>query len=77
MLRIYGNQYNAATTCERTLVFQERTIAETGTFVFSFDVAQDRDGAPQNGENIAAFVTVLKSSDNSYRTLMSRDMLIY
>jgi hypothetical protein len=63
MLRVYGNQYNEATTCARVLVFQERTIEAAGTYAFSFDVAQDRSGAPANGEVTAAFVKVLDPSN--------------
>ena len=70
MLRVYGNQYNEATTCERVLVFQEYTLTTAGTYVFSFDVAQDRYGAPVTGEITAAFVKVLRSSDSSYTTML-------
>lgn len=70
MLRVYGNQYNEATTCERVLIFQEKAIEAAGTFTFSFDVAQDRYGPPSNGETTAAFVKVLRSSDESYETLL-------
>lgn len=70
MLRIYGNQYNTNATCQRTLVFQEMTVAETGGFTFSFDVARDRYGAPENGEVTGAFVKVLRSSDSSYETIL-------
>lgn len=70
MLRVYGNQYNPSTTCQRVLVFQEYTTAVAGNYVFSFDVAKDREGAPVNGEVTAAFVKVLKSSDGSYTTLL-------
>ena len=70
MLRVYGNQYNEATSCERVLIFQEMTIDSTGTYTFSFDVAQDRFGAPANGEYTAAFVKVLRSSDSSYATVL-------
>jgi len=70
MLRVYGNQYIEATTCERVLVFQEYTLEEAGTYTFSFDVAQDRFGAPENGEITAAFIKVLRQSDTSYTTLM-------
>ena len=70
MLRVYGNQFNEATTCERVLVFQEMTITATGNHTFSFDVAQDRFGAPANGERTAAFVKVLRSSDSSFTTLL-------
>jgi hypothetical protein len=67
MLRVYGNQYNVATTCARALVFQERTIEAAGTYAFSFDVAQDRSGAPTSGEVTAAFVKIL-DPNNSYNT---------
>lgn len=70
MLRIYGNQYNGAPTCQRVLVFKESAIQAAGTHIFSFEVAQDRYGAPANGEITAAFVKVLKSSDSSYATLL-------
>lgn len=70
MLRVYGNQFNPSTTCQRVLVFQEYTTAVAGDYVFSFDVAKDREGAPVNGEVTAAFVKVLKSSDGSYTTLL-------
>ena len=70
MLRVYGNQYNGATSCERVLLFQEMTIESAGTFTFSFDVAQDRYGAPANGEITAAFVKILRSSDSSYATML-------
>jgi len=67
MLRVYGNQYNEATTCARVLVFQEHNIEAAGTYAFSFDVAQDRSGAPANGEVTAAFVKVL-DPNNDYNT---------
>jgi len=70
MLRVYGNQYNEATSCERVLVFQEHTLETAGTYVFSFDVAQDQFGAPANGEFTAAFVKVLRSSDSSFATML-------
>ena len=72
MLRVYGDQYYdpGVTTCKRTLVFQEMTVASAGTFTFSFDVAQDRYGAPAFGEVTGAFVKVLKSSDQSYETIL-------
>lgn len=70
MLRVYGNQYNPAQTCQRVLIFQELQIADAGDFVFSFDVAKDQYGAPANGEVIAAFVKVLNSSNQSYATLL-------
>ena len=74
MLRVYGNQYNEATSCERVLVFQEMTVAETGGFTFSFDVARDRYGAPANGEVTGAFVKVLRSSDSSYETILFENL---
>jgi hypothetical protein len=46
------------------------TIESAGPFEFSFDVAQDQDGAPANGEITAAFVKVLRSSDQSWETLL-------
>jgi hypothetical protein len=72
MLRVYGDQYynQGVTTCKRTLVFQEMPVASAGTFTFSFDVAQDRYGAPLYGEVTGAFVKVLKSSDGSYATVL-------
>lgn len=72
MLRIYGDQYYSAgeTRCRRTLVFQEMDIEEAGTFKFTFDVAQDRVGAPANGEVTGAFVKVLEQSNFSYEELI-------
>jgi hypothetical protein len=70
MLRVYGNQYNESTNCQRVLVFQEYTTVMTGNYVFSFDVAKDREGAPANGEVTGAFVKVLKSSDSTFVTLL-------
>jgi hypothetical protein len=70
MLRVYGNQYNPTTSCERVLIFQEMTIENAGTYTFSFDVAQDRYGAPANGEITAAFVKILRSSDESFATVL-------
>jgi hypothetical protein len=72
MLRVYGDQnYDPeVTTCKRTLIFQEKTVESAGTFTFSFDVAQDRYGAPAFGEVTGAFVKVLKSSDQSYETIL-------
>lgn len=70
MLRVYGNQYNEATSCERVLVFQEMAIDSAGTFTFSFDVARDRYGAPANGEITGAFVKVLRSSDSSFAEVL-------
>ena len=69
MLRVYGNQYNTNGSCQRTLVFQEMTAPAAGTYVFSFDVAQDKDGAPANGEVTAAFVKVLDPGDG-YKTVL-------
>lgn len=69
MLRVYGNQYNTHENCQRTLVFQEMAAPEAGTYVFSFDVAQDKDGAPANGEVTAAFVKVLDPA-NGYETIL-------
>ena len=74
MLRVYGNQYNPSTTCQRVLIFQENTVTEAGNYVFRFDVAKDREGAPANGEVTAAFVKVLKSSDGSYETLIFKSV---
>jgi len=72
MLRVYGDQYYNpdVTTCKRTLIFQEMTVAAAGTFTFSFDVAMDRFGAPASGEVTGAFVKVLRSSDSSYTTVL-------
>jgi hypothetical protein len=70
MLRVYGNRYNAHGGCQRVLVFQETSIASSGDFAFSFDVAQDRYGAPANGEIIGAFVKVLKSSNGSFDQML-------
>jgi hypothetical protein len=76
MLRVYGDQYfNYATSCERVLVFQELSIASAGNLRFSFDVAKDRYGAPANGEITGAFVTILKSSDQSYVTLFNTSVI--
>ncbi len=69
MLRVYGNQYNTNENCQRTLIFQEMTAPAAGTYVFSFDVAQDKDGAPANGEVTAAFVKVLDPA-NGYETVL-------
>ena len=69
MLRVYGNQHNTNEACQRTLVFQEMTAPEAGAYSFSFDVAQDKDGAPANGEATAAFVKVL-DPDNGYETVL-------
>lgn len=74
MLRVYGNQYNEATSCERVLIFQEMSIDTAGTYTFSFDVAQDRVGAPANGETTAAFVKVLRSSDSSWATILFEEL---
>lgn len=72
MLRVYGDQYYnpGVTTCKRTLIFQEMDVASAGTFSFSFDVAQDRHGAPAYGEVTGAFVKVLRKSDSSYTTIL-------
>jgi hypothetical protein len=72
MLRVYGDQYYnpGVTTCKRTLVFQEMTVASAGSFTMSFDMAMDRFGAPAFGEKTAAFVKVLKSSDSSYEEIL-------
>ena len=70
MLRVYGNPNMTATSCERVLVFQEKTIDSAGPLEFSFDVAQVQGGAPANGEITAAFVKVLRQSDSSYETLL-------
>jgi hypothetical protein len=70
MLRVYGNQYASNGDCQRTLIFQEMTIEEAATMVFSFDVAKDQYGAPANGEITAGFVKVIKTSDFSYDELL-------
>jgi len=74
MMRVYGNQFIPATTCEQVLVFQEMPITDPGTFVFSFDNAQDRYGAPANGEIIGAFVKVIKTSDMTFENLFFEQM---
>ena len=72
MMRVYGDQYYdpGVTSCKRTLIFQEMAVVSAGTFTFSFDVAQDRYGAPAFGEFTGAFVKVLRSSDGSYTTVL-------
>lgn len=70
MMRVYGNRYNTHPGCQRVLIFREMPIVSAGNFVFSFDVAQDQYGAPQNGEIIGAFVKVIKTSDQSYAELL-------
>jgi hypothetical protein len=70
MLRVYGNRYNTYGGCQRVLVFEEMSIASSGDFTFSFDVAQDRYGAPANGEIIGAFVKVLMSSNGSFDEML-------
>ena len=76
MLRVYGDpNYNAGvTTCKRTLIFQEMTVADAGSFTFSFDVAMDRVGAPASGETTAAFVKVIKTSDLSYNEILFENL---
>ncbi|MDX2428359.1 MAG: hypothetical protein QNK22_06675, partial [Xanthomonadales bacterium] len=69
MLRVYGNQYNTNGNCQRTLIFQEMNAPEAGNYVFSFDVAQDRDSAPANAEVTAAFVKVLDPA-NGFATVL-------
>lgn len=69
MLRVYGNQYNVQGVCARTLIFQEMDAPAAGAYSFSFDVAQDKDGAPANGEYTAAFVKVLDPS-NGYAEIL-------
>jgi len=69
MLRVYGNQYNENEVCQRTLVFQEMDAPEVGAYTFSFDVAQDKDGAPANGEITGAFVKILDPT-NGYATVL-------
>jgi hypothetical protein len=72
MMRVYGDQYYnpGVTTCKRTLIFQEMPVEGAGTFTFSFDVAQDRFGAPANGEMTGAFVKILRSSDSTWATIL-------
>lgn len=70
MLRIYGNVFATAETCQRTLVFQERDIDAAGPYVFSFEVTQDQFGVPVNGEKTFAFVKVLRRSDNSFEEIL-------
>lgn len=74
MLRVYGNQYNPATSCERVLIFQEMTIEEAGPLVFSFNVAKDQYGAPANGEITGAFVKVLRQSDQTWATILFKQI---
>ena len=77
MMRVYGDQYYVPGEgrCKRTLIFQEKVIEEAGTFRFSFDVAQDRFGAPANGEVTAAFVKVLLQSNFSYDELIFEQLI--
>jgi hypothetical protein len=74
MLRVYGNQYitQKAGFCQRVLIFQELTLSaeHAGPMLFSFDVAKDQFGAPENGEITGAFVKVLRQSDSSYATIL-------
>jgi hypothetical protein len=72
MLRVYGNQYINYAGCHRVLIFQEMTIMEAGSMVFSFDVAKDRFGAPANGEITGAFVKVLDPDDGFATVLFER-----
>ena len=76
MLRVYGdpNYDPGVTTCKRTLIFQEMTVADAGSFTFSFDVAMARVGAPVSGENTAAFVKVIKTSDLSYNEILFENL---
>ena len=75
MLRVYGNQYNNNEVCQRTLIFQEINSAPAaGAYAFSFDVAQDKDGAPANGEATAAFVKILDPA-NGYATVLFETVL--
>ena len=76
MLRVYGNQYSQWTECHRVLVFEEMPIAGEGNLTFSFDVAQAQfDSEPMNGEITGAFVKVLKSSDQSFATLLVKSIV--
>lgn len=70
MVRVYGNPFNQNESCQRTLVFKELGVPQSGDYRFSFDVAQDQFGSPLNGEVVGAFVKVLKSSDGSFATLL-------
>lgn len=71
MLRVFGNVYREGReTCQRTLIFQEMDIERADTYVFSYDVVTDKTGAPANGEYLAGFVKVLKTSDASYETVL-------
>lgn len=70
MLRVYGNVYQTATSCQRTLIFQEMTIERAGVYEFSYDVVHDETGDPANGETVAAFIKVLIQSDGSYEEAM-------
>ena len=75
MLRVYGDQYlQYGPGCERVLVFQETTIASSGDFIFSFDLAQAQYGAPANGEITGAFVKILQKND-PWATLWTMDVL--
>ncbi len=76
MLRVYGNQFNPAMSCQRTLIFQDIDIENAGTHVFSFDVAQDQFGAPANGEIVAAFVKILRQSDESFEELVFERLIL-
>jgi hypothetical protein len=76
MLRVYGDQYLVdGEGWERVLIFQALQIAGAGDFVFSFDVAQAQYGAPENAEITGAFLKVLRSSDSSYATLWTHEVL--
>jgi len=74
MLRVYGNPGIQPNTgnCERVLIFQETTLTaeHVGPMVFSFNVAQDQYGAPENGEITGAFVKVLRQSDQTWAELV-------
>ena len=70
MLRVYGNVFVTAETCQRTLIFQEMDVAEAGPFSFSFETVQDQFGAPVNGEKTFGFVKVLRSSDFTFDEIL-------
>ena len=70
MLRVYGNVFATAATCQRTLIFQEMEVTEAGPFSFSFEAVQDQFGAPANGEKTFGFVKVLRQSDFTYDEIL-------
>jgi hypothetical protein len=75
MLRVYGDQYlTYASSCERVLIFQEMSIANAGSFTFSFDVAEAQFGAPANGEITGAFVKILQANE-PWATLWTQSII--